>query len=115
MHSWESTGRATQPALPPSTTAATAAPTAATAATAATAKGINTAAAAVATAYNDKCKPAHEVAVHASQAVQDVRSALTAYLRQGSGAHGRSPDLASLGAAELKIAGGSYRYIAVDR
>lgn len=76
----------------------------------ATAKGVNTAVAAVAAAYHDKCKPAHDIAVHASQALSGVRAALTTYLREGDGrAQGSLPDLASLGCAELKAAGNSYR------
>lgn len=77
--------------------------------TAATAKGVNTAAASAATLYNDKCKPAHEAAVEASQAVDGVKSALTAYLRQGRRPQDRMPDLSALGPAELKSPGGSYR------
>ena len=101
MHSWAGTGRTPQQAPPPPTSSATAP---------ATAKGVNTAVAAVAAAYNDKCKPAYEVAVQASQALEGVRSALTTYLRQdGSRAQRSLPDLASLGCAELKPAGSSYR------
>ena len=85
-------------------------PSTLTGAAAATAKGINTAVAAVATLYNDKCRPAHEGAVQASQAVAGVRSALTAYLRQGAGAQGRLPSLEGLGPAQLKSLGGSYRW-----
>ncbi len=79
------------------------------AATAATAKGVNPAVASVATMYNDKCKPAHEAAVEAGQAVDGVRSALTVYLRQGRRPKDRMPDLGTLGPAELKSPGGSYR------
>ncbi len=80
------------------------------AAPAATAKGVNTAVASVATMYNDKCKPAHEAAVEASQAVDGVRSALTAYLRQGRAV---LPDLCALSPAELKSPGGSYRCVLI--
>jgi hypothetical protein len=79
--------------------------------TAATAKGVNLAVASVATMHNDKCKPAHEAAVEASQAVDGVRSALTAYLRQGRKPQDRMPDLFALGPAELKSPGGSYRCV----
>lgn len=81
----------------------------------ATAKGVNTAVAAVAAAYNDKCKPAHDIAVQASQALNGVRSALTTYLREGDNrAQVSLPDLASLGCAELKAAGNSYRSASAD-
>ena len=80
------------------------------AATAATAgKAMNTAVAAVATAYNDKCKPAHEAAVQASLAVASVRSALTSYLRQGGPSQQQLPDLANLQPTEVLSAGNSYR------
>ena len=95
MHSWAGTRMTPQPAPPrPSANAP------------ATAKGVNTAVAAVAAAYSDKCKPAYDAAVQASQALQGVRSALTTYLRQDGSS---LPDLASLGSAELKTAGSSYR------
>ncbi|KAL0024070.1 hypothetical protein WJX79_002966 [Trebouxia sp. C0005] len=47
--------------------------------------------------------------VEASQAVDGVKSALTAYLRQGRRPQDRMPDLSALGPAELKSPGGSYR------
>lgn len=101
INSWAGTGRTPQQAPPPATSSANAL---------ATAKGINKAVAAVAAAYNDKCKPAYEVAVQASQALDGVRSALTTYLRQDNGKAQRSlPDLARLRCAELKTAGSSYR------
>ena len=99
MHNWGSQAQAT-PQQPSS---------AEPAAAATTAKGINSAVAAVATMYHDKCKPAHKAAVEASQAVASVRSALTVYLRQGGVSQGRLPDLTSLGPTELKSPGGSYR------
>lgn len=99
-HKWAS-GRTPQQAPPPPALSVSAP---------ATAKGINTAVTAVAASYNDVCKPAYEAAVQASQALHSVRSALTTYLRQDSSAAQRSlPDLASLGPAELKAAGNSYR------
>ena len=102
MHSWAGTGR-TIPQAPSPPNSSASAP--------ATAKGVNAAVAAVATAYNDKCKPAHEVAVQGSQALDGVRSALTTYMRQDGGRALRGlPDLASLGCAELKAAGNSYRF-----
>ena len=83
-----------------------------TATTAATAgKAMNTAVAVVATAYNDKCKPAHEAAVQASLAVASVRSALTAYLRQGGPSQHHLPDLANLQPVEILSAGNSYRCV----
>ena len=85
----------------------------ASATTAATAKGVNPAVASVATMYNDKCKPAHEAAVEASQAVDGVRSALTTYLRQGRRPKDRMPDLCALGPAELKSPGSSYRCVLI--
>ena len=85
----------------------------ASATTAATAKGVNPAVASVATMYNDKCKPALEAAVEASQAVDGVRSALTTYLRQGRRPKDRMPDLCALGPAELKSPGGSYRCVLI--
>ena len=102
MHSWADTMGTPQEAPPTPTPSAN--PPAA-------AKGVNTAVTAVAAAYSDKCKPAYEVAVQASQALDGVRSALTTYLRQDGGRAQRSlPDLASLGCAELKTTGSSYRY-----
>ena len=86
----------------PSNPAATAA--------AAAGKATNTAVAAVSAAYNDKCKPAHEAAVQASLAVASVRSALTAYLRQGGEPQHQMTGLAELQPAEPLPAGNSYRY-----
>ncbi len=83
---------------------------AAPAATTTTPKGVNTAVAAVAAMYNDKCKPAHEAAVQASQAVAGVRSALTVHLRQGNSRQDGFPSLASLSPAQIKSPGGSYRW-----
>ena len=112
LHSWESTGRGIQQAPAAAASAsATAASASATAATStAPTKGVNIAAAAVAAAYNDKCRPAHETAVQASQAVEGVRSALILYLRQGGSGQSGLPNLATLTAVELKSAGSSYRY-----
>lgn len=102
MSGWAGRGRAAPSPAPSSSSAS--AP--------GTTKGVNTAVAAVAAAYNDKCKQAHEIAVQGSQALSGVRSALTTYLRQGGDrAQGSLPDLASLGCAELKAAGNSYRSV----
>ena len=104
MSSWGSQVQGTQ--QQPSSAAAPAT-------TAATAKGVNPAVASVATMYSDKCKPAHEAAVEASQAVDGVRSALTMYLRQGRRPKDRMPDLCALGPAQLKSSGSSYRRVLI--
>ena len=76
-------------------------------------KGVNTAVAAIATLYGDKCKPAHEAASHACQAVEGTRQALTSYMRQGGKSQSGLPVLADLQVAELRMPSNSYRCVAL--
>lgn len=74
-------------------------------------KGISNAAATVAAAYLEKCKPAHEAAVHANHAVDGIKQALTQFMRQGDRHQAGLLDLTDLQPVELKTRTNSYRYM----
>lgn len=76
-------------------------------------KGVNTAVAAIATLYGDKCKPAHDAASHACQAVEGTQQALTSYMRQGGNPQSGLSVLADLQVAELRMPSNSYRCVAL--
>lgn len=90
---------------------ATQPPASTSAAAPAATKGISNAAATVAAAYLEKCKPAHEAAVHANHAVEGIKQALTQFMRQGDRHQAGLLDLTDLQPVELKTRTNSYRYM----